>query len=135
MHTDTAITLIDNLVFKPGWSFAASDHTSRFEGTICVRITQQTVRSEREDAPLGYPTKIDPYADFPIVVGSMNCDEDLYFALLDCIARFDSHEAREFLRVKGTYWSPFHPHTQEGMARWAERCGTPVHLDLGYGVV
>lgn len=134
MHVSTAIALIENLVFKPGWSFAATDHSSRFEGTICVRITQQTFKSEREEAPGGYCTPISPYGDFPIVVGAMTDVTDLCFALLGCIASFDSHEAREFLRVKPSYWSPFHPHTTEGMERWAERTNTPVALDLGYGV-
>lgn len=133
MNVDTAIRLIDQLVYKPGWKFTGKDHTNRFEGTIILHVDYHAFASDRPDAEQGYKREIDTYAEFPIVV--QNCDaEDLYFKILECIGEIEMHEAREFLRVFPSYWAPFHPHQVDGMRKWQDRTGRPMVQDLQFGI-
>lgn len=129
MFVQTAIDLIDQTVYKPGWTFEATDHTKRYEGTVCVKVTYPAQMSEREEAPAGYPTPITPYAEFPIVVADVDEPTDLYRRLLDVILAIEEHEAREFLRIRPTFWAPFHPHTVDGMRRWGYP-GQDLHFGL-----
>lgn len=128
METQSAIELISQLVYKPEWTFEAKDHCHRFEGAIALTITYPARESAREDAAEGYPHVNHPYATFPIQVHGM-CAEDLYRAILKIIGEIEMHEAREFLRVKPTYWAPFHPHQIDGMRRWGE-----PEKDLNFGL-
>ncbi|MFH8698766.1 hypothetical protein DMH25_46215 [Streptomyces sp. WAC 01325] len=128
MEAASAVELLKQLVYKPGWTIDAEDHTHRFEGTVKVRFTFPAHRSERNFAPEGYPEKITTYAEFPIVVA--DCDDvELYRRVLVKIMEVELHEAREFLRVPPTYWAPFHPHRVDGMKRWGDAPG-----DLLYGI-
>lgn len=129
MFVQTAIDLIDLIAYKPGWTFKASDLTKRFEGTVSVKITYPARKSEREEAPAGYPTEIEPYAEFPIIVTECADQNALYRCVLDAILVIEQHEAREFLRIRPTYWAPFHPHTVDGMKRY----GT-TQQDLAFGL-
>jgi hypothetical protein len=128
METDTAIELISQLAYKPGWVFEASDHCHRFEGTIILKVSYPAHETAREKARDGYPDTNQPHATFPIQVHRLDATE-LYRAVLNVIAEIDSHEAREYLRVSPTYWAPFHPHNIDGMERW----GTPER-DLTFGL-
>lgn len=128
MLITTAVDLVDNLIYKPGWRFTATDHTRRFEGSIKLRIDYPARASERDEAP-GYDREINTYAEFPIIVRDC-ADVDLYRRIIECIMEIEQHEAREFLRVKPTMWAPFHPHNIEGMRRW----GTTLE-DLKFGIV
>lgn len=138
MLVQSAIDLIGEMVYKPGWTFEASDHTDRFEHTVKVRVTYPATMSEREEAPRGYPTEITPHGEFAIQVDNCRDEADLFLKMLvEIIAPIDSHEAREFLRVRPTFWAPYHPHTADGMRRWAERTGDQAALmaDMRFGVV
>lgn len=117
MRVESAITLIGNIVYKPGWRFEATDHTHRFENAISVRVTYPAHESNRDQAPDGYPLENEPYATFPIMVGDMD-DAELYRAITHVIQLIDAHEMREFLRVGPTHWAPFHPHNADGIRRW-----------------
>jgi hypothetical protein len=128
MTPDTAIALIDGLVYKPGWSFETTDHCHRYENSVLVRINYPAQRSERAEAADGYATTITTYAKFIILLDKLD-DVGLYRRLLDHIACIDSHEAREFLRTRPTLWAPFHPHKTDGMERWGD-----VAADLVFGV-
>lgn len=130
MNTDTAISLVEGLIFKPGWLLEAHDFSDRFEDTVCVTLSCDTYRFNRADAAEGYQFQMRPQAKFLIMVGHMSDDCDLYRALIEKIIDFETHEIREALRVKNTLWAPFHPHKVDGMLRW----GNPQH-DLLYGVV
>jgi hypothetical protein len=136
MNIETAICLINGLVYKPGWTFTATDHTGRFEGTVKVRVEYPAQNSDRADAPDGYPNAIVTYAEFPIVVGDCDSDKKLYRKLLNQLMKIEEHEAREFLRTKGTYWAPFHPHQINGMKSWQSTCCTDDDLlsDLQFGI-
>lgn len=119
MRVDSAIHLIESVMYKPGWQFSAEDHTNRYEGAIKLRVDYEAQNSDRPDAFDGYPTHIQTYASFPIIVG--DCDDTtLWRRMLTAVAAIDSHEAREFFRVRPTGWAPFHPHNIDGMKRWGD---------------
>jgi hypothetical protein len=136
VNITSAITLIENLVYKPGWGFEAFDHTNRFEGSIRVKITYPALNSNRDQACDGYPTAISTYAEFPMVVA--NCDDSgLYRQVANAIVKIEEHEMREFLRVQPTYWAPFHPHRIDGMKRWNSTdsvSADQVTPDLQFGI-
>lgn len=120
MRVESALDLINSLVYKPGWRISATDHTNRFEGAIKVKIEYPAYDSKRADMKDGGELKeITTYASFAIIVEE--CDDvSLYFRVLLAIILIDVHEAREFLRVQPTYWAPFFPHRIDGMKRWRE---------------
>lgn len=135
MNVQSALDLINNsLVYKPGWSFTATDHTNRFEGTITVRVDYPALNSNRDQAEAGYPEEITTYAVFPIVVSECADTASLMYCLLEAIGKIEMHEAREFLRLQPTMWAPFHPHRVDGMKRWSERTGEPLVSDLQFGI-
>ncbi|SEB60478.1 hypothetical protein [Streptomyces melanosporofaciens] len=134
METASAIELVNDVIYKSGWTFTACDHTKRFESTIVVRVDYPARNSNRDQAAAGYPQEITTYAEFPLVVKDRT-DEDLYAALLEIVMSIEEHEAREFLRVRPTGWAPFHPHRATGMRRWAARNGnTDLLADLQFGI-
>ncbi|MEU5930011.1 hypothetical protein AB0L49_36300 [Streptomyces antimycoticus] len=130
METKSAVELIHQLDYKPGWSITAEDYTRRFEGTVMVMFVFPAFHSDRHLAPEGYPSHTDAsYAKFTIMVS--DCDDiTLYRRVLEKIIEIETHEAREFLRVRPTYWAPFHPHRTDGMKRWGD-----VAKDYTYGIV
>lgn len=124
------------MMYKPGWSFTATDHSKRFEGSICLRVEYPARETSRDDAFEGYPNENRPYATFPIVVRDLD-DSGLYYAILKVIMSIEEHEAREFLRIRPTGWAPFHPHAIDGMRRWREACNCPaeqLESDLQFGI-
>lgn len=133
MEISSALELVNNLVYKPGWKFTAEDHSNRFEGTIRVRVDYPALNSNREKAAEGYPEEINTYATFPLIVADCG-DESLYFRIIEAIVMIEKHEAREFLRVAPTMWAPFHPHRIDGMRRWGKFTGEPMISDLQFGI-
>lgn len=137
MLIQTALDLVGQLIYRPGWEFTATDHSSRFEGSICVRVDYPAQETSRTMALKGYPESYGlnnrPYALFPIVVRDLD-NIGLYAAILQAIAQIDIHEAREYLRIHPTGWAPFHPHQIDGMRRWAERHNADVIADLQFGI-
>lgn len=128
MRVESAIELINSLVYKPGWKITAEDHRNRFEGAVKVRIDYPARDSKTEDAPLGYPHEIQTYASFPMIVE--DCDDTaVYRRIVAALIDIETHEIREFLRVAPTYWAPFHPHRIDGMKRWGDTVG-----DLKFGI-
>ena len=138
METQSAITLVGQLIYKPGWKFTATDHTNRFEGTIKVRVDYPARNSNRDQAEEGYPEEIMTYAEFPVLVGDCSSVLTLYRRVIDALVRIEEHETREFLRVPGTNWAPFHPHRLDGMKNWHKTQGTDVlpelSADLQFGI-
>ena len=129
----------------PNWSFMATDHTNRFEDAVRVRVEFPARASEREEAAKGYPTEFCNHVEFPMIVANCNtADELLFCIIINVLLRLQLHEMREFLRLKGTYWAPFHPHRHDGISRWAQMVrsldetvvgilGGEAHGDLLYG--
>ncbi len=129
MNVATAIALVNQIIYRPGWVIEAVDHTNRFEGAIQVCIGYPSRNSNRDQADAGYPEKIDTRAIFPVVVGECEDQTALYRLVIDRIIEIEVHEAREFFRIAPTDWAPFHPHRADGMRRW----GTP-DADLMFGI-
>lgn len=118
MYVASAIDLINKgLIYKPGWTFEASDHTNRFEGHVLVKVRYHAHNSNRDCATRGYDEQIETYASFTFSV--VNCTEhDVIFQMLLAIIEIEIHEAREFLRDATSFESYFHPHRVAEMARW-----------------
>lgn len=122
MRVETAIALINDVIYRPGWQITATDARHRFEDAVRVEIHYPAQETSREEAlaPEGpYRNGNRPYAAFYIQVDG--CDDiALYRRLLDRILEIEQHEAREYLRVRPTGWAPFHPHQADGMRRWGD---------------
>jgi hypothetical protein len=129
MECGTAVRLInEQLVFRPGWKISAECFCHRFEECVKVTFDYPAFETNRDRAEQGYPEANRPHASYSFQVADLD-DEGLWRKLLECVADIDSHEARETLRVKPTFWAPFHPHRKDGMQRW----GTPDR-DLVFGL-
>ena len=128
MNADSAIALINTIVFKPDWKLTATNLTDRFEDTINLRVDYPARLANRDQAANGYPVEIWPGANFPIMVGSLD-EVGLLRKVFDVLMEVETHENREFFRVMPTYWAPFHPHRHDGIQRW----GTPEY-DLKFGL-
>lgn len=133
MRVDTAIALIDQLVYKPGYTLTAEDHTKRFEGTVKVTLHYEAPETGRENAADGYPEIINTYAVFPIAVADLtgpSAAACLYRRVLDAILEVEAHEAREALRVQPTLWAPFHPHQLDGIDLWSSTASSTQRPEL-----
>lgn len=134
MDVQSAISFVQQIIYKPGWRFDVIDHTSRFEGTIDVHITYPALDSGSNSNPDtwkdGYTTGIPggARAAYPIIVSDTD-EIGVLRRLLNAILDIEEHEAREFLRYPHNGWAPFHPHRIDGMTRW----GTVDH-DLKFGL-
>ncbi len=130
MRVDTACTIInEQLVFAPGWKIEAEAFTHRFEAALRIKVEYPACATEREEAASGYPRTIQTGGAWVLY---LHCDspETLLRELLQqIILPIYEHEAREMLRLKPTFWAPFHPHRTEGMERW----GNP-HQDVLFGL-
>lgn len=130
MEVDTALTIInEQLVYAPGWTIEADDFTNRFERGIRVNVKYPACATEREEAKQGYPRLIETGGRFPV---NLICDSEITLMrqiLSQVIMPIHEHEAREMLRLKPTFWAPFHPHRVEGMERWGNPNG-----DLMFGL-
>jgi hypothetical protein len=120
MQVDSAVRLVNEIKFFPGWRFEASDHCKRFEDSITVTITYPSWETNRAQASEGYPETNMPHATFPLMVGNIKDDLELYRVLMHVISEINSHEAREAFRVAPTYWAPFHPHKTGGIMQWLD---------------
>lgn len=125
---DSAIALVNTLIYKPGWRISATDHSRRFQGAITVKIDYPARRSEREFAP-DFTEQIETYASFPIIVEDITDEVELFRRVMGAVLSIEIHEGREFFRVTPTWWAPFHPHRVDGMKRW----GTET-ADLTFGI-
>ncbi len=121
--------LVNLIIYRPGWTIAATDHQNRYEGAIKVRIDYPAQSTDREEARGGYTHEITTYATFPIIVADCPDETALYRRVIDAILKIEAHEAREYFRVQPTYWAPFHPHRIDGMRRWGD-----AESDLVFGI-
>lgn len=127
MKPETAIDLVAQLVYLPGWRLEATDHTNRFEDSIVLHVYYPAVNTNREHAP-DYTETIETYASFPLVIADVD-EVGLMRLVIDSLLKVWEHETREALRVAPTMWAPFHPHKVDGMGRWGD-----TSADLMFGV-
>ena len=131
MDINTAVTLVGQIIYRPGWTFQAEDARNRFENAIRIRIEYPAQNTDRDKALEGYPEDIRPHASFFVVVEEACDDVSLYRKIMRHILRIEEHEAREYFRVRPTGWAPFHPHRTDGMKRWH---GEAWETDLQFGL-
>lgn len=130
MQTQTAIRLIDEMVYKPGWRFECTEGTDRFEGAVRMAVHYPALELGRSEAEHGYGLeRADTIANFMLMVAACDNEVALYRIVAEKIMLIEEHEMREALRVRPTFWAPFHPHRQDGMERWGNPMG-----DLFFGM-
>lgn len=131
MEVPIALNLLEQVCYKPDWLLTATDHTNRFEGTVMVRIDYTAFNTNRDKAREGYPEFIHTYAQFPLIVGDIENEDELWMRVLGAFIAIETHEAREFLRLRNQdFRAPFHPHRIDGMNKWP----TDPMTDLQFGV-
>lgn len=125
MDTIDACKVIEDFVYKPGWTFEAEPHPIE-EGCALVKATYYTWLSNRPLAP-SYRER-----DYLLSYHSVPCtgtEEDVEDALFEkVVARVEIHEAREFFRRRSQdYRAPLHPHTDDGKERWGDQEGDRLY--------
>lgn len=133
MHTDQAVSTVNGMIYLPGWTFTATDHTARFAETIKVRVDYPAVNTNRDQAP-DYCEPIMTYAQWSVTVGDCQTTADLHYKIIGHLMEIWSHETREALRDSGTLEAQFHPHRLHTMQRWSDKTGRPVSDDLAFGL-
>lgn len=120
METATAVAFVnEDLVYRPGWSFTAS---ARDADSILVEITFPVYNSNRMLIAQGIEDRFENKVGFRIDVTDFDDEDDLTFAVLMVVLQIETHEAREFLRVRSEmYRAPFHPHRTDGQFNFADR--------------
>jgi hypothetical protein len=138
MDIGEAIATVNDLIYKPGWTLSARDHSKRFEGAILVRLEYETINTNRDQAREGYPEMIKTYAEFPVVVGDCPDQLTLFRRVADNLLDVEEHELREALRYRPRdCWAMFHPHRMEGMRAWygvRDLSTAQVARDLRFGI-
>jgi hypothetical protein len=111
MHSTKAAAIINQLVFRPGWHFAATPETDR---TVVI---DTMVRTQDTSYPPHYAVPTTTGAGrIRIDVGALDDDGVVYAVLDQVIDPINKHEDREFLRRgdRPGYPAPFHPHKPDG---------------------
>jgi len=115
MDNSTAVNLINNLHYMPGWSFEAFDTGGP---SIVTRATIETVNSNQDQAFRRSPERITLERNALVHPVDYATENDLTAALFTWIMEIQIHETREFLRVGKDLRAPFHPHRPEGEQAW-----------------
>jgi hypothetical protein len=141
MDAKTAIeTINDDIVYKPGWMITAEPYTQATP-RIVVHFEFNTWNSNREYFQEGTTRLREARirVAHTLAVSDLKTTEDLMFELLMLILDTETHEAREFLRLKSAEFNaPFHPHRLMEMHGFGERTGAGLQSfihDLHYGAV
>lgn len=141
MDRKEAVALLDGLSFKPGWRFSARDlSVGPFNGSwedamafldgndVMFSVESDTVNTNQDMARKGYPEPLTLRFGLPLRSESYDRDE-LLRKVFDLLMEIETHEAREFFRLKSEgYCAPFHPHREDGNALWK---ATGEHIKAG----
>jgi len=119
METASAVELINDIHFMPGWRISAELNWWSRGRLVEVTCEVDTVNSDRDMALRGYPQKITIAPSMVINPADVSDADELYAGILGWLVELFTHEAREFLRVGNGMEAPFHPHKAEGNARLA----------------
>lgn len=123
MDAGQAVSEINKLMYKPGWRITAwVDDNPRYRNSVVINCAFDTYNSAEVYAH-------DNYRYSPIIRPSVverqdvtECrgSEDVFRLVAEFIMKIEEHEMREFLRTKGDFKAPFHPHTFPGMLAWGD---------------
>lgn len=126
MHSSIAAEFLDTqLSYKPDWYFSAE---AEGENAVYFGMTFPAFNSNQRLMEARMRVSIRPSVGFLLNVGGCRNTLDLMRLVIAAIMKVEEHEAREFLRLKGSYEAPFHPHKPEGMLAWGDEL-----QDLDYG--
>lgn len=129
MDVKTACSLVEGIVYKPGWSISARDHRSRFGEAICLHVDYEAHQWDRDEAP-AYSKMGKGVAPKVLLIDKVQEAEELYRMIMEHLLDIEEHEAREAFRIQPTLWGPYNPHHPDGMRRWGR-----VEHDLAFGAV
>lgn len=119
MNATEAVRLInENVSYKAGWDVSA--YTFGDPGVsnrVYVSVRATLPDSDRRHAP-NYVYPITSAAAGHIDVSPATTEQSLYKMVLELLIEQEIHEAREFFKVGRDFYAPFHPHTNDGKARW-----------------
>lgn len=127
MEASKAISLINNLAYRPGWELRARevptdlrDEYGMPETVIVFSYSLRTLNSNRVEALNGYPTGEVTIGDaMPLDVALIDTEDQLTYAVFLRLMEKELHEGQEFLRRKDQGMrAPFHPHRPEGREAW-----------------
>lgn len=117
MSAADAADVINGLIYKPGWLIQATPWTERHQDAIKIHFEYPAFNSSE---PPYFPTAITARADFAILAGDCPDPTILLAKLAGLLLTIEEHEMREFLRLgRGDHEALFHPHTTDGIRRWA----------------
>lgn len=117
MDARTAVELINEIHFMPGWRVSAELDWWSMDRLVKVTCEVDTVNSNQDMALEGYPQAITIAPAITIDPREYRNADMLYVGVLSWIVDVFKHEAREFFRVGNDMEAPFHPHKPEGDAR------------------
>lgn len=121
MEKQEMISALSSLAYRPGWTFSAyalsAWEAELLGGDVVLDVACDTVDTNRDCAERGYDVpKTLRWAE-PLQSELFHGKEELLGAIFWWLMAIETHEAREFFRVKSEgYAAPFHPHRPEGEA-------------------
>lgn len=127
MDTNKVVELLSSLSYRPGWIFSARTvqpweamfHDMDRDTDVMFTMTCDTVDTDRDCARMGYPEKKRLDWDLPVTSSQFRDEGDLLRSVFDVLMSIETHESREFFRVKSNnYAAPFHPHREDGNKLW-----------------
>lgn len=113
-----ACDLVNSLLIKPGWKVTAQPWQQRHESSIRLHVEFE---AQDTSYPPDYPHHMTVVGDYALMTGDCRDGYDVLRKVLGIILSIEEHEWREWLKLgeEHDYRPPFHPHTDEGMIRWA----------------
>lgn len=111
MRLKTAVDLIEEITYKPGWKLYTRPTPDEKALVLTVYYTCQN--SDSEFAPR-YDRGAINELDFDFELTDISTTQDLLRKVLNCLIECERHEAEEFFKVGPWYDAPFHPHTSAG---------------------
>jgi hypothetical protein len=108
------------MLVRPGYSIEAEPYTQRFQSGVMLHIRFDAFDSSTIVDGV-YTDEICVRSDRVILVGDCPGPFAVLAKVLNAVLDIEEHEWREFLRLgpDSDYMAPFHPHTDDGMHRWA----------------
>jgi hypothetical protein len=122
---DTAVRLVRDVTYKPGWEFLLAEDLDLFtrvihgvdlvaDGHIKVLVTFPGPDSSIEFAP-NYEREVPLMFFAELNLDAMSTPQDFHDAFFAEIVRKEVHEAQEFYRLRSKqFQAPYHPHIPAG---------------------
>jgi hypothetical protein len=123
MDAATALRVVRDITYKPGWTFDARER----DGGVHLLIEFRAPNSDSYWAP-EYPQTIIAGGAFQVSLTGCRTEMDVWNLVFQCVMAIELHEAQEFFAVDARWKKPYHPHTHVGRLVWEGR--RPVTVEL-----